>query len=105
MRDVSALDDVLARQAGYVRTGSADETAFDHDNLLALLRQMPGDVFSSLAAAENDVLDMHRLVHGSASGPAGANDSGELERYTKSRFKRCAAGRSRSQRRLPRAWR
>ena len=59
-------DLVLARQAGYVRAGTADQGTLDHDRSSSLPRKFPRDVFARLAAAEDEIFDLvgfrHRLL-------------------------------------------
>ena len=62
--DLGAADHVLARQAGDVRTRSANQGALDHHDGPALLRQVPGDILARLTPAEDDVLDVYGLSHG-----------------------------------------
>src|SRR6185437_14039318 len=54
MRDLGAVNDVLARQAGDVGTGAADVALLDDDHPLAGFAEAPGDGFARLAAAENN---------------------------------------------------
>jgi hypothetical protein len=64
--DFGAVDLILARQAGYVRAGTADQGTLDHDRSSSLPRKFPRDVFARLAAAEDVIFDLvgfrHRLL-------------------------------------------
>ena len=61
--DLRTSDHVLARQARDVRTRSSHQRPLDHHDGAALLGQVPRDVLAGLAAAKDDVLDMHTLSH------------------------------------------
>jgi hypothetical protein len=63
LRHPGTLDDILARQAGDVGTGAADQPTLDHHHRATLLRQLPGDVLARLPAAEDDVFDLIGAVH------------------------------------------
>src|SRR5262249_18583627 len=59
---LGAVDDVLAWQAGHIRTGAADHRALDDDGFLALARERPGKDLARDAAANDQVsivLDTH----------------------------------------------
>ena len=60
MSDLCAPDFVLAGKAIHIGAGTADPAPFDHNRLLSGLCQMPGKVFSALAAPDDDVLILFR---------------------------------------------
>src|SRR5262245_48119728 len=52
--DLGAVNDILAWEAGDVRTGTSDIFSLDNGYLLSLLGQRPRHVLGSFAAAQND---------------------------------------------------
>ena len=65
------VNDVLAWQAGYIGTGTANILALNHYGTLPLLGQRPRKVFASLTAAQNNKVVLRRvrnlLVHNASS--------------------------------------
>jgi hypothetical protein len=53
MGDLGAADLILARQAGDIRTGAANPTAFDHGGSSPRLRHVPGDELAAESAAKD----------------------------------------------------
>jgi hypothetical protein len=73
VRDLGALDHVLARQARDIGARPTDQTTFDDNCPAALPCKLPGDVLAWLAAAKDDVLDLFDFsydVLAPASSPA-----------------------------------
>ncbi len=96
VRDLRAVDHVLARQTRNVWSRSADERALDDDSSAALPREGPGDILARLAAPEDDVLDFFAVSHDFLTpahlGRKGAPDADSFHacaREARSRTPRC----------------
>ena len=66
MGDPRAPEFVLGRQAGDGGARAADPAALDDGNLFAGTAQMPGELLSALAAAEDDDVEVFGLRHDSS---------------------------------------
>src|SRR5215831_3531992 len=56
IRNLGTPDFILAGKAVSVEAGPTNPASFDHRSLLSRLRQVPGEVFSTLAAPDDYVL-------------------------------------------------
>ena len=59
-RDLGAVDNVLARQARDVRTGTSDPFPLDDHGPEAFFGQGPGEILTAFAAAEDDEIEFFR---------------------------------------------
>jgi hypothetical protein len=63
LRDLGAVNHVLAGQAGDVGAGAADQPALDHGGAPTGPRQIPRDELARRATAQNQVLDLLDGAH------------------------------------------
>ena len=87
-RYFGAMDDVFAGQAGNIGTGSAHNVLFDDDGATAVRGEMPGHVFTSFAAADNDCVVLLRGLHRGTS--AGLTDQHRKTAPFRMELQRCS---------------
>src|SRR5262249_48318552 len=89
IRDLGAVDHVLARQARNVGARPADQSALNDDGPAALPSELPGHVLSWLRSAENEVLDLvtvrHDVLQNSQIAVSAKAQDGDLSRGVLSR--------------------
>jgi hypothetical protein len=63
IRDLAAVDHILARQARDVGARPTDQSALNDDGPASLPSEFPGNVLARLTATEDDVLDPFTVSH------------------------------------------
>jgi hypothetical protein len=62
-RNLRTVNDVLAGQAGYVRTLTSDQLSFDHGGAMSFLGERPRQILASLTAANDEDVVVIRAAH------------------------------------------